>query len=299
MGVPDHLTCLLRNLYAGQEATVRTGHGTTDWFQIGKGVRQCCILSLCLFNSYAEYIMRNTGLDEAQAGIKIAGRNINNLRYADDTTFTAESEEELKSLLMNVKEESKKVGLKLNVQKTKIMASGPITSWEIDGETVETVSDFLFGGSKITADGDCSHEIKRPLLFGSTKSRDITLPTKVRLVKAMVFPVVMYGCESWTVKKAERQRIDAFELWCWRRLLRVPWTARRSNKSILKEISPGCSLEGLMLKLKLQYFGHLMRRVDSLEKTLMLGGIGDRRRRGRQRMRWLDGITNSMDIEFE
>jgi len=199
----------------------------------------------------------------------------------------AESEEELKSLLMKVKMESEKVGLKLNIQKTTIMASGPITSWEIDGETVETVSDFIILGSKITADGDCSHEIKRHLLLGKKvmtnldsilKSRNITFPTKACLVKAMVFPVVMYGCESCTVKKAEHQRIDAFELRCWRRLLRVPWTARRTNQSILKEISPGCSLEGLMLKL--QYFGHLMRRVDSLEKTLMLGGIGGRRRRG-------------------
>ena len=190
---------------------------------------------------------------------------------------------------MKVKEESEKFGLKLNIQKMKIMASGPITSWEIDGETVETVSDFIFEGSKITADGDCSHEIKSHLLLGRKvitnldcilKSRDITLPTKVHLVKAMVFPVVMYGCESWTVKKAECQSIDAFELWCWRRLLRVPWTARRSDQSILKEISPGCSLEGMMLKLKLQYFGHFMRRVDSLEKTLMLEGIGGRRRRG-------------------
>ena len=178
-----------------------------------------------------------------------------------------ESEEDLKSLLMKVKEESEKVGLKLNIQKTKIMASGPITSWETDGEIVETVSDFIILGSKITADGDCSHEIKRHLLLVKKvmtnldsifKSRAITLPTKVRLVKAMVFPVVMYGCESWTVKKAECRRIDAFELWCWKRLLRVPWTARTSNQSILKEISPGCSLEGLMLKLKLQYFGHLM-----------------------------------------
>ena len=178
-----------------------------------------------------------------------------------------ESEEELKSLLMKVKAESEKVGLKLNIQKTKIMASDPITPWEIDGETVETVSDFILGGSKTSVDGDCSHEIKRHLLLGRKvmnnldsifKSRDITLPTKVCLVKAMVFPVVMYGCENWTIKKAEHRRIDAFELWCWRRLLRVPWTARRSNQSILKEISPGCSLEGLMLKLKLQYFGHLM-----------------------------------------
>ena len=186
------------------------------------------------------------------------------------------------------------------------MASGPTTSWEIDGETGETVSDSIFLGSKITTDGDCNHEIKRRLLLGRKvmtnldsifKSRDVTLPTKVHLVKAMFFPVVMYGCESWTVKKAECRRIDAFELWCWRRLLRIPWTARRSNQSILKEISPGCSLEGMMLKLQLQYFGHLMWRVDSLEKTLMLGGIGGRRR-GQQRMRWLDGITDSMDMSL-
>ena len=230
---------------------------------------------------------------------------INNLRYADDTTLMAESEEELKSLFMKVKEERQKVGLKLNIQKTKIMVSSPITSWQIDGKTVERVADFILGGSKITADSDCSHEIKRCLLLGRTvvtnlnsivKSRDITLPTKVCLIKAMVFPVVMYGCEIWTIKKAEHQRIDAFELWCWRRLLRVPWTARRSNQSILKEISPGCSLEGLMLKLKLQYFGHLIRRTDSSEKTLMLGKIEGRRRRGQQRMRWLDGITDSTDM---
>uniref|UniRef100_A0A4W2FJ71 RNA-directed DNA polymerase n=1 Tax=Bos indicus x Bos taurus TaxID=30522 RepID=A0A4W2FJ71_BOBOX len=321
VGIPDHLTCLLRNLYAGQEATVRTGHGTTDWFQIEKGVHQGCILSPCLFNLYAEYIMRNGGLDEAQARIKIARRNINNLRYADDTILMAESEE-LRSLLMKVKEESEKVGLKLNIQKTKIMASGPITSWQIDGETV---ADFIFLGFKITADGDCSHEIKRRLLgvlfltpsdayvrsflyllytliklyYTHThknkrrlllgrkvmtnldsilKSRDITLPTMVHLVKAMVFPVVTYGCESGTIKKAGCQRIDVFELWCWRRLLRVPWTARRSNQSILKKIRPECSLEGLMLKLKLQYFGHLMGRADSLEKTLMPGKVEGGRR---------------------
>ena len=233
--------------------------------------------------------MRNAGMEETQAGIKIAGRNINNLRYADDTTLMAESEEKLKSLLMKVKEESEKVGLKLNIQKTKIMASGPITSWEIDRETVETMTDFILGGSKSAAYGDCSHEIKRRLLLGRKvmtnldsilKGRDITLPTKVRLVKAIVFPVFMYGCESWTVKKAEGRRSDAFELWCWRRCLRVPWTARRSNQSILKEISPGYSLEGLMLKLKRQYFGHMMQRADSLEKTLMLGKIEGRRRKG-------------------
>ena len=208
---------------------------------------------------------------------------------------------------MKVKEESEKVGSQLNLQKNKIMASGPITTWEIEGETVKTVSDFIFLGSQITADGDCSHEIKRHLFLGRKvmtnldsifKSRDITLPTKVHLVKAMVFPVVMHGCESWIVKKAEHRRIDAFKLWCWRRLLRFPWTTRRSNQSILKEISPRISLEGMMLKLNLQYFGHLMWSVDSLEKTLMLEGIGGRRRRGRQRMRWLDGITDSMHLSL-
>ena len=230
IGILDHFICLLRNLYAGQEATVRTGHVTIDWFQIEKGVCQGCVLSLCLFNLYAEYIMRNPGLDEAQAGIKIAGRNINHLRYIDDTTLVAESKEELKNFLMKVKEESEKAGYKLNIQKTKILSSSPITSWQIDGETMETVRDFIFLGSTITADGDCSHGIKRHLLLGRKamtnldsmlKSRDITLPTKVHPVKGMVFPVVTYGFENWTVRKAERQRIDAFELWFWRRLLRV------------------------------------------------------------------------------
>ena len=206
-------------------------------------------------------------LDEAQAGIRFAGRNINNLRYADDITLMVEIKVELKNLLMKVKKESEKAALKLTIQKTKIMASGPITSWHIDGETMETVTDFIFLGSKITADGDCSHKIKRCLLLrrkamtnldSILKSRNITLPTKVHLVKAMVFPVVMCGCESWTIKKAEHRRTDAFELWCWRRFLRVPWTARRSNQLILKEISLEYSLEELMLKLKLQYFGHLM-----------------------------------------
>ena len=248
--------------------------------------------------------MWNAMLDEAQAGIKIARRNINN---SDDTTLMAESKEELKSLLIKVKEESKKFGLKLNIQKTKIMASGSITSWQIDGKTMKTVIDFIFLGSKITEDGNCSHRIKRFLLLGRKamtklnsilKSRDITLPTKVRLIKAMDFPVVMNGCDSWTIKKAEDRRIDAFELSCWRRRLRVSWIAMRSNQSILKEINPDYSLEGLMLKLKLLYSGHLMWRADSLEKTLMLGKIEGRRRRGRQRMRWLDGITDSIDMSL-
>ena len=243
--------------------------------------------------------MQNAGLDEAQAGIKIAGRNINNLRNADDTTLMAESKEEQKSLLMKVKEKSEKAGLKPNIQKMKIMTSSPITSWQIDGKTRETMRDFIFLGSKITADGDCSHEIKRCLLLGRKamtnlnsilKSRNITLPTKVCLVKSIVFPIVMYGHESWTIKKAENQIIDAFELCCWRR---ASWTARRSNQSIIKKNSPEYSLDGLMLKLKLQYFGQLMRRACSLENTLMLGKIERRRRRGQQRMRWLSGITNS------
>ena len=250
--------------------------------------------------------MRNAGLEEAQAGIKIAGRNINNLRYADDSTFMAESKEELKSLLMKVKEEGEKVGLKLNIQKMKIMASSPITIRQIDGETVETVSGFIFLGSKITADGDYSHEIKRHLLLGRKvmtnldsilKSRDITLPAKVHLIKAMVFPVVMYGCESWTIKKAECRRIDASELRCWRRLLRVPWTARRSNQSILKEISPEYSLEGLTLKLT-PIFWPSDAKNWLIGKDLMLGKIDGRRRRGQQRMRWLDGITDLMDMSL-
>ena len=219
-----------------------------------------------LFNLYAKYIMQNAGLDEAQARIEIARKNINNLRYADDTTLMAESKEEMKSLLMKVKEESEKAGLKL-IQKMKIMASCPITSWQIDRETMETVTDFIYLGSTITADGDCSHEIKRHLLLGRKamtnldsilKSRVITLLTNVHIIKAIAFSVVMYGCESWTIKKSECGRIDVFELWWWRRLLRVPWTARTSNQSILKKISPEYSLEGLVMKLKLQYFGCLM-----------------------------------------
>ena len=246
----------------------------------------------------SKYIMRNVRMDKAQTGIKIVGRNINNLIYADDTTLMADSEEELKSLLMKVKEESEKVGLKLNIQKTKITASGPITSWQTDGETMK---DFIFLGSKITADGDCSHEIKRCLLPGRKamrkldsilKSRDITWLTKFLPVRAMVFPVVMYGCKTWSIKKAECRRTDAFVLWCWRRLLRVPWTARRSNQSILKEINSEYSLAGLMLKLKLQSFGHLMQRDNSLEKTLMLGKIEGRRRRDDNgRDGWMASLT--------
>uniref|UniRef100_A0A670I593 Reverse transcriptase domain-containing protein n=1 Tax=Podarcis muralis TaxID=64176 RepID=A0A670I593_PODMU len=219
----------------------------------------------------------------------------------------AESEEELKNLLMRVKEESAKYGLKLNIKKTKIMATGPITSWQIEGEEMEAVRDFTFSGSMTTADGDSSHEIKGRLLLGRKamtnldsilKSRDITLPTKVRIVKAMIFPVVMYGCESWTIKKADRRRINVFELWCWRRLLRVPCTARSLNLAILKEISPECSLEGQIVNLRLQYFGHLMRREDSLEKTMMLGKMESTRRRGRQRTRWLHSVLEATNMSL-
>ena len=230
-----------------------------DWLQIGKGVHQVCILPPCLFNLYAEYIMRNVELDETQAGIKIAGGNINNLSMQMIYHPYGRKQRSTKESLDENEKGGEKAGLKLNIQKTKIMASGPITSWQIDGEIMETVRDFIFLGSKITSDGDCSHKIKRCLLLGRKvmtnldsilKSRDITLPTKISLVKVMVFPVVMYGCESWTIKKAEHQRIYAFELWCWRRLLRAPWAARRSSQSILKEISPEYLLQELMLKLK-------------------------------------------------
>ena len=246
--------------------------------------------------------MGNSWAGCSTSWIKIAGRNIDNIRYADDTTLMAESEEELKSLLMKVKVQSEKVGLKLNTEKTKIMASDPITSWQINGETVETVTDFIFFVSKISW---WLQAWNRCILLGSKvmtnlgsilRSRDITLPTQVHLVKAMFFPVVMYVCECWTIRKAEHWNTDAFELWCWR-LLRVPWTARRSNQFILREISPECSLERLMLKLKLQYFGQLMPRTDSFESTLMLGKIEGWRRSGWQRMRRLDGITNGHEYE--
>ena len=254
---------------------------------MGKGVWQGCISSPCLFTLFSEYTICNSGPDESQAGIQIARRNINNLRYADDTTLTAENEEKLESLLMKVKDESEKAGLKLNIQKTKIMVSSPMTSWQIDGETAQTVTDFIFLCCKITAVGVCSHGIKRHLfllrkamtnLDTILESRDITLPTKIHIVKALVFPVVMYGCESWTIKKAEYQWIDAFELRCWRILLRVPWSAR-SSQSILEEINPESSLEGWCWIWSSNSLASWCR-VNSLEKTLMLGKTEGRRRRG-------------------
>ena len=256
-------------------------------------------MSPCFFSLYAEYIIRSDRVYETQVGIKIVRRNINNLRHADDTILMAEREKELKSLLMTVKKEREKVGIKVNIQKTKIIVSGPITSWLIDGEKVEIVTDFIFRGSKITVDDDYSHKIKRRLLLGRKaitnldsilKSRDITLPANVHIVKAMVFPVVMYRCERWTIKHADCRRIDVFGLWYWRRLLKVHWTARRSNQSILKEINPEYSLEGLLLKL--QYFDHLICTADSLEKTLILRNIESKRIRGNRR--W-DGWMASLN----
>ena len=280
-------------LELNEGSLTRNIEGTTEWKQTDWSFTHRLLTNCCL----------NSLIQRELTQLVFCNLDFHNLRYADDTTLMAESEE-LQSFMMKVKAESEIVGLKLNIQKTKITASGPITSWQIDAETV---TDFILGDSKITADDDCSREIKRCSLLGRkvmtnrhslSKSRDITLPTKVCVVKAMVFPVVMYECESCTIKKTEHWRIYAFELWCSWRLLRVPWTSRRSNQSILKEISPEYSLEGLMLKLKLQYFGQLMWRTDSLEKTLMLGKIEGRRTRGQQRMRWLDGITNSMDMSF-
>ena len=266
-----------------------------DWFKIGKGVHQGCILSPCFFNLYTEYIMQNAGLDESQDGIKISGRNINSLRYADDTTLMAESEEKFKSLLIKVKEKSEKAGLKLSSQKTKIMASGPITSWQINGNNVGTVSDFTFLGSKINVDSDWSPKIKRCLLLGKRavsnldsvlKSRDITLLTMVHIVKPMVFSSSHVW--MWELDHKEGWELDnwCFWMWCWRRLLRVPWTARRSSQSILKEINPEYTLEGLMMKLKLQYFGHLLWRADSWEKTLMLAKTEGKRRTEDEMVGW-------------
>ncbi|KAF7248300.1 Craniofacial development protein 2 [Varanus komodoensis] len=306
---PDILECEVKWALGGLSNNKASGGDSipAELFKILKDDAVKVLHSICQqINLYAEHIMRKAGLDESPVGIKIAGRKLNNLRYADDTTLMAESEEELKGLLMRVKEERAKVGLKLNIMKTKIMASGPITSWQIDGKEMEVETDFIFLDSKITADGDCSQEIKRHLLLGRKtmanldsilKNRDITLPTNVSIVKAMVFPVAMYGCESWTIRKAEHRRIEAFELWCWRRLLRVPWTARRSNRSVLEEINPDCSLEDQILNMKLKYFGHPMRRKGSLEKSLMLGAI-DGKRRGWQRMRWLDGVTEAVGVSF-
>ena len=292
-------------MYADQEATVRTRHGTMCWFKTGKEYNK----AVYCHPAYLTYMQSTSHKMPGWMKHKLEWRLRGEVSITSDMQMTPPlwCKEDLKSLLVKVKDESEKAGLKLNIQKTKILESDPITSWQIDGETMETVADFIFLGSKITVDSECSHEIKKNTcslgrkatanLDSILKSRDIILPTKVHIVKATVFPVVMYGHESWTIKKAERRRTDAFKLWCWRRL-GSPLDCKRSNQSILKETNPQYSLEGLGLKLKLQYFGHLMWRADSLEKTLMLGKIERRRRRAWQRMRWLDGIIDSMDMRL-
>ena len=290
---------IYRSLYTNQEAKVRTEYGDTESFSIGKGVRQGCVLSPYLFNLYSEYIMRQANLEELDIGVKMGGRKINNLRYADDTTLLAESKEELLQLVTSVKEKSAQAGLYLNLKKTKVMSTEEMEEFELDGENVEVVRDFVFLGAKIEDSGSCKGDILRRLALGRAamtglnkiwKDKDITITTKCRIVNALVFPVVLYGCESWTIRKAERRRIDSFELWCWRRLLRIPWTARRTNKSVIDEIKTTNPLEALIKKQQLSYFGHIMRSENSLEKSMMLGMGGGARKRGRPRARWLDDI---------
>ena len=299
MGVPKHLINLLHNLYVNQVAVVRTACGETSEFSIGKGVRQGCILSPMLFNLYDESIMREAGLSHLDAGIKIGGLCLNNLRYADDTTLAASLTEDLKNIIRAVKKASEEYGLYLNIGKTKVLSSVPLSSFEVDGMDIEVVHSFNFLGSTISDDGDCSKEIIRRTILGKVamkglqrvwKDRDISLATKVRLVKSLVFPVVCYSCESWTMKAKDRRRIEAFENWCWRRLLRIPWSAKRTNESIRNELQINEHIEHKMSELKLRYFGHVVR-ANGLEKTIMFGMGEGQRRRGRPRIRWLDEIV--------
>ena len=291
MGVPEHMVQVIRSLYTNQEAKLRTEYGDTESFSIGKGVRQGCVLSPNLFNLYSEYIMRQANLEELDIRVKMGGRKINNLRYA---TLLAESKEELLQLVTSVKEKSAQAGLYLNLKKTKVMSTEEMEEFELDGENVEVVRDFVFLGAKIEDSDSCKGELSRLLALGRAamtglnkiwKDKDITITTKCRIVNALVFPVVLCGCESWTIRKAERRRIDSFELWCWRRLLRIPWTARRTNKSVVDEIKTTNPLEALIKKQQLSYFGHIMRSENSLEKSMMLGMGGGARKRGRPRAR--------------
>ena len=307
MGIPEHLILLLRDLYHEQQATVRTEDGETDWFKIGKGVRQGCNLSPYLFNLYTEYVMRLV-LAQFHRGFRIGGRQISNLRYADDTTLVSESEDELKELIKLVEIESSKAGLKLNIKKTKIMTSASTNTFKIEDAQIEVVENFILLGSRIDKDGGCEEEIRRRLTLGRRamtdlnkimKDKDVCMTTKIRIVNTMVFPVVMYACESWTLRKKDRKKIDSFELWCWRRLLGVPWTARRTNESILNQIKPKLSLEAMILKQKLSYFGHVMRTENSIEKAIMLGKVEGARRRGRPKMRWMDGIKESTGMTLQ
>ena len=299
MGVPLHLVHLMRELYTGQEAAVRTEDGDGRWFGVGKGVRQGCILSPYLFNLYAEYIMRKANLDQCGSGVRIGGKNITNLRYADDTTIIAESEHDLTKMIEQVKTESGNMGLYLNTKKTKIMTTSErLMSIRCGGEKIEQVSKYVFLGSLITQDSSCEDEVRRRIALGRKamdgltpimKDKMTSVSLKTRLVKAMVFPVMMYGCESWTLKKKEQKRIEAFEMWCWRRVLKVPWTAKMSNELVLIYTRPETSLLGLIRKQQLSYFGHIVR-AEGMEKEVVMGKVGGGRRRGRQRMRWLDSL---------
>ena len=304
MGTPTHLIVLLKSLYENQEATVRTEFGETENLSIGKGVRQGCILSPLLYNIYAEHIMREA-LHDWKGGISIGGRKITNLRYADDTTLLAKTKNEIEEFLKKVKVESEKLGLYLNLSKTKVMTTANPENLSIDGETVEAVNNFAFLGVSVASDGLCGKEVKRRIALGRAaignltkifKDRGVTLRTKVMLVKTLVFPIVLYGAETWTLRKSERQRIDAFEMWCWRRVLRISWTARKTNKWVVEKIKPEWTLESRVIKAAMNYFGHVMRANGSMEKDLMLGRMEGRRRRGRPRTRWIDGIRDLLKI---
>ena len=301
MGVPLHLIDLMRNLYHQQEAAVRTEHGDSEWFGVGKGVRQGCILSPYLFNIYAEHIIRKANLDQCGCGVRVGGRNVDNLRYADDTTLVASSKSGLVEMIERVKAESAKLGLRLNTSKTKIMTTAGETDFKVEGQRLEVVQEFVFLGSLIKDDGSCEREVRRRIALGRKamtglrpimKDRGVPVATKLNLVNAMVFPVVTYGSESWTVRKTEERRIEAFELWCWRRVLRISWTDRVTNKTIIETVRPQTRLLDRIRKNQLTYFGHAIR-AGGLEAAIMLGKISGKRRRGRQRTRWIDGLLRS------
>ncbi|XP_049754915.1 uncharacterized protein LOC126084369 [Elephas maximus indicus] len=303
MGIPEHLIVFMRNLYIDQEAVVRSEQGDTDWFKVRKGVLQGCILSPYLFNLYAEQIIREAALYEEEQGIRIGGRLINNLHYADDTTLLAETEEDLKHLLMKIKGHSLQYGLHLNIKKTKILTTGPMSNIMINGEEIEAVKDFILLGSTINSHGSSSQEIKRRVALGKSaakdlfkvlKSKDVTLKTKVCLTQAMVFSITSYACESWTMNKEDRRKDDTFELWYWRRILNIPWTAKRTNKSVLEEVWQECSLEARMARLHLTHFGHVVRRDQSLKKDIMLGRVQGQRKRGRPSTKWIDTVAATM-----